>query len=336
MISKFGILDFIPRDKDTEVEESFDYTKRLAQRADERGLYRYWVGEHHNTPSLLSSSPMLVLAHLAAVTQNIKLGSGGVMLDNLSSYQVAENFKVLQAMFPGRIEAGIGHSAPAEKDAQEKMTIRMTNPRPYAEALIELAELLNDDMSFGRPFGKLRAMPTLYHSSIPMHLLLTSRSHARLAGQKGWGIVFGLYLNPSLEECKETIRIYRESFRPSALCPEPNAIVAPFVVSSYNEKMIKALETSLNHWILTFRMNKRSVFQLLSAEDALDHPFSPEEQQIIASLEDTKVVGTPEQLAKRFQQLKHELNCDEFLAVNQLAGYAYRKELIDILAEISE
>lgn len=336
MASNFGVLDFIPREKEAEVEESFQYTKRLAQYADKLGLKRYWIGEHHNTPSLLSSSPMLILSHLAAVTENIKLGTGGVMLDNLSSYQVAENFKVLQAMFPNRFEAGIGHSSAGEKQTQAQMAIKMVNPSPYEIALVELAALLNDELPASHPYRSLRAMPVLYQKIIPLHVLMTSQQHAKLAGENGWGMVFGLYLQPDMAECRETIRIYREFFRPSPMFAEPQVLVAVYVVSAYNEQMILPLETSLDHWIITFALNKRKVYQLLSTEDASDYPFSTEEREIINQYTDAKIVGTPEQLAYQFANLKAELNCDEFLVVNQLSGFAYRKELIEIIAKIND
>lgn len=334
MGTKFGILDFIPRESGFEVKESFDKTVELAQYAEELVLDRYWVGEHHSTPSLMSSSPLLVLSRLGAETERIKLGSGGVMLDNISSFQAAENFKVLQAMYPGRIEAGLGHSAPAEKAMQISKDVRMTNPSDYQTALKELSALLSDKHTESNEGAKLRAMPTIDGAPVPMHMLMTSRRNAQFAGEEGLGMVFGLYLKPDLAECREAIKIYREAFKPSEMLKHPNVTIAIFAVTSSKPTLIPALEMSLNHWIVTFAQNKRSVYQLLGLDEISDYTFTNEEKEIISSFKHAKVVGTSKKITEDFSQLKEFLDNDDFLIVNQLPNFIHRKKLIEVISKI--
>jgi len=117
--SKIGILDLIPRDKESSAIEAFDNSIQCLQRADKVGLSRYWYAEHHATASILSSSPLVMAGVALAKTERITVGSGGVMLDNFNPYQIAEAFKVLEALAPGRVEAGIGHSNDKEKALQK-------------------------------------------------------------------------------------------------------------------------------------------------------------------------------------------------------------------------
>lgn len=335
MKTRFGILDFVPRENGLDIHESFNNTVKLAQQADELGIYRYWIGEHHSTPALLSSSPLVVLSRIAASTKQIQIGSGGVMLDNISSFQVAENFKVLQAMYPNRIEAGVGHSSPTEKATQKSNAVKMTNPRDYPTALIELADLLQDDRTQAIEGPTMRAMPTVYGPPIPMHILMTSRRRAKIAAERGLGLVFGLYLKPDFVECLETIKIYRENFKASEMFKVPSVTVAVFGVSSKNTHLIPDLERSLNHWIVSFNRNKRSVYQLLETAESFDYPFSAEEEVIIEKFSAAKVVGTPKQLESQFTKLKEYLGNDDFLVVNQLPSYTHRKQLVEIIGNMT-
>lgn len=334
--SRFGILDFIPRDREVDAVEAFKYSVELLKYADQLGLSRYWYAEHHSTPALLGSSPQVVLAYAAAQTHSIKLGTGGVMLDNLSAYQIAENFKALACLAPGRIEAGVGYSNDKERSDQEKMGgFDFKNTKPYEEVLMELHCYLTDhqpEEERRRP----RAMPILFDQDIPMNVLVSSCKHIKYIAENGWGIIFGLFLNPDYEECQKAIALYRQYFVPNATHTGPHVSVAMYAVSSKNKNLIGPLEKGLNAWILAFKRNKRNLYQLLTTEESQYYPFTEEELKELEPYECIKVVGNPRELKRKFNELHIQLDCDEFLVINQLAGYNNRKELIKILSEIDK
>lgn len=330
---KIGILDFIPRDREMTAIESFKSAMNLLQLADEKGLARYWFAEHHSTPALLGSSPQVTLGYAAAITEHIRLGTGGVMLDNLSAYQLAENFKVLECLAPHRIEAGVGYSNPKEQADQKEMGgFDFKNPKPYKDELVALYDYMHDQRSVHQE-GKARAMPVLFDHEIPYYVMVTSTRHVRYIAEQGWGMLFGLFLNLSYEECKEAIRIYRKYFKPNGISNTPHVMVSLYVISAYDENVLEGLEKAVDAWILTFRSNKRALYQLLSVEEAEFYPFSDEEKETIDHYQEAKLIASPKEIQAKFSHLMKELDCDEFLVVNQLSGYNYRRDLINILAD---
>ncbi|AMB98967.1 hypothetical protein AWM75_02675 [Aerococcus urinaehominis] len=335
MSSKIGILDFIPRDKYTSDFEAFQNTIKLAQHADELGLQRYWVAEHHNTPSILGNSPLILMARLASITKEIKVGAGGVMLDNTSPYQLAENMKTFSAILPGRIEMGVGHSTPTELEAQDELGLNIRHNLDYEAELRQLVAYSDANFALnGQRNASPIAMPVIHEDSMPLYLLSASAKRAQFCGEMGLGFNFGLFLNNNLDEAKQAIQIYRDYFRPSIFLSQPEATLSLFAVSAYNEDLIPILEHALDYWLMAFLTDKRSVYSLLSPDDAADYPFSKEEQAFVADFTYRKVVGDPLTIEKQLKALMTETKCDNFLIGNMLSTLPARRNLLEILAQI--
>lgn len=329
-----GILDFIPRDKNTSVLESFEQSIELAKLADEKGLDRYWLTEHHSTPAVLSSTPQLLLARYGAATRQIKLGTGAVIINNSTPYQIAENYMVLEAMYPGRIEAGVGHSMPKEVTRQETLGMQINRGLDYEKTISQIAGLLYDDLATEDEMHGLRVMPAYFDGVTPLYTMLGSRRNAKFIAEKGLGMVFGLFFSGDLAECIETIKIYREHFKPSKGMPQPSVLIALYAVTSTKRNMKEVLNYALNDWIDALEDDKRAYLELMEVSEARDFvtTIDPDTEDRHAS---RKVYGTPKQVEMQLRRLKEETNADGFLVANQLSGFANRRALIEILSQVN-
>lgn len=329
-----GILDFVPRDKNTSVLESFDQSIELAKLADELGFERYWLTEHHSTPAVLSSTPQLLLARYGAETKQIKLGTGATIINNSTPYQIAENFMVLEAMYPERIEAGVGHSMPKEVTRQEHLGMQINRGLDYEKSLQQIAGLLYNDLSTDDEMHGLRVMPTYFDGTTPLYTMLGSRRNAKFAAEQGIGIVFGLFFSGDLEECIETIKVYRDNFKPSKGLTEPSVQIAIYAVTTQNRHLKESLNYALNDWIDAFMDDKRAYLELMEVSEARDFvsTAAPEETD---RHEGRKVYGTPKQVEMQLRRLKELTGTDGFLIANHLSGFANRRALIEILSKMN-
>lgn len=329
-----GILDFIPRDKNTSVLESFEQSIELAKLADEKGLDRYWLTEHHSTPAVLSSTPQLLLARYGAATKQIKLGTGAVIINNSTPYQIAENYMVLEAMYPGRVEAGVGHSMPKEVTRQETLGMQINRGLDYEKTISQIAGLLYDDLATEDEMHGLRVMPAYFDGVTPLYTMLGSRRNAKFIAEKGLGMVFGLFFSGDLAECIETIKIYRKHFKPSKGMPKPSVFIALYAVTSTKRNMKEVLNYALNDWIDALEDDKRAYLELMEVSEARDFvtTVDPDAKDRHAS---KKVYGTPKQVEMQLRRLKEETDGDGFLIANHLSGFANRRALIEILSQVN-
>ncbi|MCZ0717165.1 MsnO8 family LLM class oxidoreductase [Aerococcus kribbianus] len=334
MSSKIGILDMIPRDHSTSVQESFINSTRLAQTADEVGLQRYWVSEHHSTPAVISNSPLVMVAHLAAHTKRIKLGTGAVMMNNLSPFQIAENFRVLHALYPDRIEAGIGHSVEDEVNFQLDAGVIMGTDEDYREGLKDTYRFMNGSFDEADPRHKLQVLPLDFSAAPNLSVMVTGLNNVKFIAKNGWGMVYGLFITGDIDQCREAIRIYKANFQANGHRKKPEATVALYAVSAYQKADIKPLNLALNEWIKVFPDNKRNMLQLMSMDQARD-----ESELLDKDAEDPyenyKVVGTPRKVQATLRRMQRYLKCTDFLIINQLSGFQNRRDLIKILGDVS-
>ena len=329
-----GILDFIPRDKNTSVLESFEQSIELAKLADEKGLDRYWLTEHHSTPAVLSSTPQLLLARYGAVTKQIKLGTGAVIINNSTPYQIAENYMVLEAMYPGRVEAGVGHSMPKEVTSQETLGMQINRGLDYEKTISQIAGLLYDDLATEDEMHGLRVMPTYFDGVTPLYTMLGSRRNAKFIAEKGLGMVFGLFFSGDLAECIETIKIYRKHFKPSKGMSKPSVFIALYAVTSTKRNMKEVLNYALNDWIDALEDDKRAYLELMEVSEARDFVTTSDPDEIDRHAS-KKVYGTPKQVEMQLRRLKEETDADGFLIANHLSGFANRRALIEILSQVN-
>ena len=241
---------------------------------------------------------------------------------------------VLEAMYPGRVEAGVGHSMPKEVTRQETLGMQINRGLDYEKTISQIAGLLYDDLATEDEMHGLRVMPAYFDGVTPLYTMLGSRRNAKFIAEKGLGMVFGLFFSGDLAECIETIKIYREHFKPSKGMPKPSVLIALYAVTSTKRNMKEVLNYALNDWIDALEDDKRAYLELMEVSEARDFVSTsdPDAEDRHAS---RKVYGTPKQVEMQLRRLKEETNADGFLIANHLSGFANRRALIEILSQVN-
>jgi luciferase family oxidoreductase group 1 len=323
---RLSVLDLVPVRTDQSTSDALAATTELAQTADRLGYTRYWLAEHHNMPAVAATSPPVLIAHLAAHTSQLRLGSGGVMLPNHAPLAVAEQFALLEAAHPGRIDLGIGR-APGS-DPVTSMALRAFKGRDGAadfQDIEHFPEYLDDVVALMSARGVrvpipnqryiLKATPAA--TTEPMLWLLGSSMYsAHLAAAKGLPYVFAHHF--SGQGTAEAMEVYRSEFRPSDLTAEPvtfltvNAVVA--------ETREEAMDLLLPNLQMMARLRTGQPLGALDlVEDAEQIELSPQAQAIIESGLRRAVVGSPTEAADQVHALADEFGVDEVM-VNPVAS----------------
>ena len=323
---RLSVLDLVPVRVDQSTSDALAATLRLAQTADRLGYTRYWVAEHHNMPAVAATSPPVLIALLGAHTSHLRLGSGGVMLPNHAPLAVAEQFALLEAAYPGRIDLGIGR-APGTDPVTSYM-LRNFNGRDGSALQADIdtfPEYLDHVVALMSPHGARVALPQQQYllKATPaaegeprLWLLGSSEYSAHLAATKGLPYVFAHHFTGKGTD--EALRIYRSEFAPSDLTPEPltfltvNAAVAPTREEAEalllpNLQMMARLRTG------------QPLGPLDLVEDAQDARLGPPEQAIVDAGLRRAVVGTPSEAAEQVRALAERFGVDEVM-VNPVAS----------------
>nr|WP_202425025.1 LLM class flavin-dependent oxidoreductase [Streptomyces sp. HUCO-GS316] len=314
----------------------------LARLTESRGFHRYWVAEHHSMPGVASSSPAVILAHLAAHTSRIRLGSGGVMLPNHAPLVIAEQFGTLQAMAPGRIDLGLGR-APGT-DGATAAALRRAEGRgesadDFPQQLAELVRFLDDDFPDGHPYRRVHAVPGPVQGTSPggvqsphrppVWLLGSSGFSARLAGVLGLPFAFAHHF--SAQNTVPALDLYRESFRPSAVLDKPYALIGVSALAADDEKEARrqVLATGLN--MVRLRTGRPGLFP--SPEEAEAHAFSPLEREFVDSWTANIIHGTADEVRSGLDALHKRTAADELMITSHAHEGALRLRSYELLAE---
>lgn len=327
---KLGILDQSHIGEGRTATETLSETTRLAQEADKLGYTRYWVSEHHGSKSLASSSPEVLIAHLAAKTSRIRVGSGGIMLPHYSSYKVAENFKLLEALHPGRIDLGLGRAPGgmplATRALQEGKHVYIDR---YPEQVTDLTGYLHEQLPSGHPFAALHAAPAI-PTAPELWLLGSSDESAKIAARQGAAFGFAQFFGVTGGE--EAMRIYRENFKPLILNDRPKSLAAVLVICADTEDEANRLATSTDLFFLQLELGmERQSFP--SVETAIHYPYTEYDLERIQYRRERRIVGTPEQVKEKLLMMSAQYKTDEFLVVTPIHNFDARVRSYQLLAE---
>ncbi|MBX6395275.1 MAG: LLM class flavin-dependent oxidoreductase, partial [Alicyclobacillaceae bacterium] len=271
---RLSVLDQSPIPEGSTAPEALAQTVRLARETERLGYHRFWVSEHHFTFNLAGSSPEVLMAYLAAHTSKIRIGSGGVMLPHYSPYKVAENFRVLEGLAPGRIDLGLGRAPGglplATRALQEGRAPAIDR---YPEQLDDLIGYLYDSLGENHRFAGLRATPVV-PTAPEIWLLGSSGESARLAAERGAAFAFAQFINGQEHMGIEAMRDYVRHFRPSALGDKPRTMVAVFVICAETEERAEQLASSLDLSLLQLAKGEASQ-GIPSVETAQRYPYTP-------------------------------------------------------------
>jgi luciferase family oxidoreductase group 1 len=306
-------------------------TVELATLADRLGYTRYWLAEHHNSNAFAGTAPEVLIGPVASATQRIRVGSGGVMLSHYSPLKVAECFRMLDALHPGRIDLGIGRAA----GATPRTTIALqagpaAHPsEAFPEQLRLLDGFLTDGLDRDHPFHNVRAMPR--GPGVPeLWLLGSGGESAGYAAELGAGFSYAHFINPGGEELVDA---YRRRFKPSARLSAPRASIGVFALCAGSEDEARRLATTATHWSLRLLTSKDGGFPSPEEVLAFAPTLTPEDVAVLEARERQLVLGTPEQVRDKLVALGRAYGVDEILVVTISHDFAARKRSYELLAE---
>ncbi len=302
----------------------------LARRADELGYTRYWVAEHHNLPSIASSAPDIMIGQIAAVTKNLRVGSGGVMLPNHAPLVVAERFKVLEALFPGRIDLGLGRAPGTDPVTSYALRRRqdIKEDDDFLERFQELLLLESRGFPDNHPFHKVRAMPADVRLP-PIWLLGSSDYSAELAAAIGSGFSFAHHF--ASYDAAAAMTSYRAHFTPSHFLQKPYAILATAVVCADTDEEAERLAATVDLNIV--RRNKGEYLPLASPEEAAAYPYAPIDRDRAKANRARVFVGNPATVKKRLTPLIEATQADEVMITSAIYDHGARKHSYELMAE---
>ncbi|MGO1057341.1 LLM class flavin-dependent oxidoreductase [Crossiella sp. CA198] len=306
-------------------------TLDLAAQTEKLGYHRFWLAEHHNMPGVASSAPAVLIGQVAAVTKTLRVGSGGVMLPNHPPLVVAEQFGMLEALYPGRIDLGIGR-APGTDPRTAHALRRSTAPLSADDFPEQLTELTHyfDEIGPGEPEPAVRAVPAPGNRP-PLWLLGSSGYSAQLAGLMGLPFAFAHHF--SAENTLPALRLYRDNFRPSAELDRPYAMVCASVIAADSDEQARWLAGPGGLSFLRLRSGRPGLIP--TEREAADYPYSPMEREFVEARLASQIIGGPEQVAAGMEQLLAETAADELMVTTMVAGHADRLRSYELVAKIA-
>jgi luciferase family oxidoreductase group 1 len=318
---RLSVLDLSPLSSGSNGAQALRNTLELARLADHLGYERYWLAEHHNLPSVASSAPEVMIGHVAGETSRIRVGAGGIMLPNHAPLKVAEIFRVLEALHPGRLDLGIGRAPGTDPvtAAALRRSREGLGAEDFPQQFSELIGFAGDRFPESHPFRSVSAMPNDVGLP-PIWLLGSSGYSARAAGEMGLGYAFASHFSPA--DPAPAMRAYHESFEPSedfVICAETN---------EHAEELASSMQLA---WV---RMRSGNPGPLPSPEEAMDYSYSPAERRLADTYRSMQVIGDPQAVRGRIAELAQHTAADEVMVTTNVYDHDERLSSYERLAEV--
>ncbi|MBN8210222.1 LLM class flavin-dependent oxidoreductase [Bacillus sp. NTK071] len=325
-----SILDQVPIPKGTNSYTALEQTRELALLAEQLGYHRYWFAEHHSTKGLASTAPEIMMAHIAASTSRIKVGSGGVLLPQYSPFKVAENFRQLEALHPNRIDLGVGRSPGGTAKTRLALTDGINKSlNEFPRQLRELSHYLTDSLPRGHAYNGIKAAPST-ETPPALWLLGMGENSAEQAGELGIGYVFGHFIKPT--RGKNTLNTYYEKFQSTYYHPNPQAIIAIFVICGETDDHAEELALSQDLWLL--RVEKGLDSRVPSVEEAKNHSYTKTDLERIRNNRRRMVIGSQRTVKQQLDELSMRYQTKEFLVLTNVHSFEERRKSYERLASI--
>lgn len=328
---RLSILDLATIYNDETPAQTLQNSTELVQLADRLGYTRYWFAEHHNATFQMSTSPDLLSAHAAALTKNIRIGSGGIMLPNHSPLKVVENFSILEALHPGRIDLGMGRASGT--DGITNAALRNSNEPLSGEAimnqLMEVLAFFNREFPEGHPYQSINPSPD---SSLRPELFMLGSSDGgmQIASQLGIGFAFAGQINPDL--AVPMLKQYRENFKPSQYLSEPYSMLAIIVVcADTDEEAADIAGPAELQWVRWMTGQYKSSPPTL--EEARAHKYTAEESLVREQNKGKFIIGSVESVKEQLEQVAEESEVDEVIIANMISDKEARHKSYSLLAK---
>lgn len=323
-----SVLDQSPIRFGGTAAEAVAETVELARRAEHWGYRRFWCAEHHSSAAFAGSVPEVLIGHLADRTDHIRLGTGGVMLSHYSPLKVAESFRMLETLHPGRIDLGLGRAPGGDQLSTAALRTGPTayGPDVFPEQLVDLCAYLRGDMAAEHPFSKLKAQPQ--GPGVPdLWLLGSGGDSAAYAGALGAGFAYAHFINP--DNLVQAVEVYRRSFRPG-LTPAPRVMPAVFALAADTEVEARHLARTRDVWVLNLLAGRDIPFP---APDAVDFDALPEPaRRRLEMVAARGVAGDVASVRARLQDLADSVQADELMIVTITHDFSARLRSYELLA----
>ncbi|SET33895.1 luciferase family oxidoreductase, group 1 [Salinibacillus kushneri] len=326
---KLSVLDQSPISKGDTATTTFRNTVDLAKHVEKLGYTRYWVAEHHNTKGLAGTSPEVLISHLAAKTNYIKVGSGGVLLPQYSPLKVAENFKVLETLYPNRIDLGIGRSPGGNHATRSALTDGVQKSlNDFPRQVEDLTGFLYGNLPSSHQFHKVKATPmTITNPNI--WVLGLSERGAKTAAKNSTSFTFGHFINPANGE--KAIQTYVKHFQPSSYQKKPYVNVCIFVVCAETKYEAEQLALSQDLWLLNIEMGKDT--RVPSIEEVKAKTFTQRELEKVQNNRKRCLIGTPYEIKRKLEELSKTYQTDEFMIITNIYDFQAKLKSYSLLAE---
>lgn len=326
-----SVLDLSPIPSGSTPGQALQNSIELAQHAERIGATRYWLAEHHNAMSLASSAPEIMIGQVAAATGHLRVGSGGMMLPNHSPLKVAELFRVLHALFPGRIDLGIGRAAGT--DPRAALALRRSHHalagEDFPKQLDQLFGYLDAEATPREPFTRsIAAIPAGVPRPV-VYMLGSSDYSAQLAARLGLGFAFARHINP--DDAVTMLQAYRSGFRPSQHLAEPYSILALSAVCAETDDEAERLASSAYLSGLRFAQGLRDL-PLPSVEEALAYRYDQDDEALCRAYGARHIVGSAATVAERLSGLARASAADELMVMTHIHDPAARRDSYTLLA----
>ncbi|GAA3409392.1 LLM class flavin-dependent oxidoreductase [Paenibacillus hodogayensis] len=320
---QFSVLDVSPIIAGGTVADSLRNTLDLARHAERWGYTRFWLAEHHNSPSIASSATSVVIAHVAAGTSTIRVGSGGIMLPNHASLVIAEQFGTLESLYPGRIDLGLGRAPGTDHLAASALRGKSgRDGHDFPDQLAELRAYFSGRMP-------VRAIPG-EGLDIPIWLLGSSDFSARLAAELGLPFSFAGHFSPLA--LMPALELYHRNFQPSKVLAEPYAMVAVNVIAADTDEEAERLATSGQQLFLSFIRNTPG--PLPAPVKSMEGLWTEREKVALQQNLGSAIVGSPDTVKQKLEKLIKDTRANEIMAVAHIYEHKARLRSYEILADL--
>ncbi|MCG2594406.1 LLM class flavin-dependent oxidoreductase [Ramlibacter sp. XY19] len=321
-----SVLDLAPIAEGQDASQSFRNTLALAQHAERLGYRRYWLAEHHGMPGIASAATSVLIGHVAGGTKTIRVGAGGIMLPNHSPLVIAEQFGTLEALYPGRIDLGLGRAPGSDQvTARALRRTLQTDPDEFPRDVVELMDFLSDE-----PRQSVRAVPGR-GAKVPIWILGSSLFGAQLAAMLGLPYAFASHFAP--QQMLEAIEVYRANFKPSAQLARPYVMLGFNVIAADSDEEAALLATSLQQAFVNLRSGRPGKLPL--PKPGYLESLGPQEHALLASVLSCSAIGSPDTVRRGLQAFVEKTGADELMVTSQIHDHAARMRSYEIAASVA-
>jgi luciferase family oxidoreductase group 1 len=322
-----SVLDLSPIPSRSKDSEALWNTLDLAQLADELGYHRYWLAEHHSMIDLGSTAPEIMIGQVARLTKRIRIGSGGILLLNHAPLRIAETFRVLEALFPARIDLGLGRASGADEAVEQALGRTKETAEEFLGEIQQLIALAEANFPPEHPFAKVRVIPQDVPLP-PLWILGSSDKGAQIAAKLGVGFAYANHFKSDM--LFDALDLYRENFQPSRWLQSPRTIVGASVVCADTDAEANVEIPSLDLAWLLRKTDRRS--KIPSPEAGLRYPYSSQEREWIEEARRLHIVGNPITVKAGIENLAARTQADEIIISTMIHDHRKRRRSYELIA----